>query len=71
MDKQFDIPSESMDLDITQKQDTKTPSLPSYSNKPKLSTEQLFGTAREVIIVHKGEEYRLCITRNEKLILTK
>ena len=70
MDKQFHGPIRPADLDISQKQGTKAPSQP-YLNKPELNTEQLFGTAREVVIVHKGDEYRLCITRNEKLILTK
>ena len=31
----------------------------------------LFGDAREVIILHRGEDYRLRITSNDKLILTK
>ena len=34
-------------------------------------TEDLFGTGREVIIKHGQEEYRLRITRADKLILTK
>jgi hemin uptake protein HemP len=34
-------------------------------------TEDLFGTRREVIIKHGQEEYRLRITRTDKLILTK
>lgn len=34
-------------------------------------TEDLFGTTREVIIRHGQEEYRLRITRADKLILTK
>lgn len=29
------------------------------------------GNAKEVIIEHAGEEYRLRITRQQKLILTK
>lgn len=33
--------------------------------------DRLFAGRREVIIVHRGEEYRLRITRQEKLILTK
>lgn len=37
----------------------------------KLDSEMLFAGKREVIIVHRGEEYRLRITRQEKLILTK
>lgn len=36
-----------------------------------LDSRELFHSGNEVIIVHKGEEYRLRITRNEKLILTK
>jgi hemin uptake protein HemP len=38
---------------------------------PVIHTEQLFGAAREVIIKHGEEEYRLRITRADKLILTK
>ena len=33
--------------------------------------EQLMRGSAEVILVHAGEEYRLRITRNKKLILTK
>lgn len=36
-----------------------------------LTTEALFGEKKEIIILHKGESYRLRITRQEKLILTK
>lgn len=36
-----------------------------------LTTEQLFGNRQEIAIVHDGEAYRLRITRNNKLILTK
>jgi hemin uptake protein HemP len=36
-----------------------------------IRTEDLFGTKREVIIRHGQEEYRLRITRADKLILTK
>jgi hemin uptake protein HemP len=31
----------------------------------------LFGGEREVVIIHQGQEYRLRITRADKLILTK
>jgi hemin uptake protein HemP len=37
----------------------------------RITTEQLFAGTNQVIIVHKGEEYRLRITSNDKLILTK
>jgi hemin uptake protein HemP len=39
--------------------------------KPVVRSEQLFGDGREVIIKHGEEEYRLRITRTDKLILTK
>ncbi len=36
-----------------------------------VASELLFQGARELLIEHQGETYRLRITRNEKLILTK
>lgn len=36
-----------------------------------LSSAWLFGRRREVVILHRGQEYRLRITRADKLILTK
>jgi hemin uptake protein HemP len=36
-----------------------------------LRSEELFGTGREVKIRHNGQEYRLQVTRNGKLILIK
>lgn len=38
---------------------------------PRLDTAAVFGTSREVILVHCGQEYRLRITKAGKLILTK
>lgn len=37
----------------------------------RLDSKLLFEGQRELIIQHQGEEYRLRITRHEKLILTK
>jgi hemin uptake protein HemP len=37
----------------------------------KIESKILLAGQREAIIVHRGEEYRLRITRQEKLILTK
>ncbi len=31
----------------------------------------LFGCDREIVILHRGQEYRLRITKADKLILTK
>lgn len=39
--------------------------------QPRLSSRNIFGNAREVVIEHAGEEYRLRLTRQGKLILTK
>jgi hemin uptake protein HemP len=37
---------------------------------PRISSQQLLGPRREVVIVHNGREYRLRQTQNGKLILT-
>jgi hemin uptake protein HemP len=36
-----------------------------------VTSRELMGDSNEVIIEHAGEEYRLRITRQQKLILTK
>lgn len=36
----------------------------------RISSEQLFGDARELLILHNGREYRLRLTHSGKLILT-
>ena len=36
----------------------------------RVASATLFGTGRELIIQHHGREYRLRLTRNDKLILT-
>jgi hemin uptake protein HemP len=38
---------------------------------PLLDARQLFGGRRELVILHNGAHYRLRITANDKLILTK
>ncbi len=43
----------------------------SPAGKARLSSRLLFGTQNEVLIEHQGEDYRLRITSNGKLILTK
>lgn len=37
----------------------------------KMDTKELFKIENEIIITHRGEDYRLRITSNDKLILTK
>ncbi len=36
-----------------------------------VETSALFGGAREIVLLHNGEHYRLRVTQNGKLILTK
>ncbi|EPF71480.1 hemin uptake protein HemP [Acinetobacter rudis] len=38
---------------------------------PMLHSSNLFSLGREIRIMHAGEEYRLRLTRNNRLILTK
>jgi hemin uptake protein HemP len=42
-----------------------------WSQRRRISTADLMQGAREVILVHEGEEYVLRITMTGKLILTK
>ena len=65
MNKQPDDSTEPSDLTLFIKQDI-APAL-----RQRLRSAELFGTAREVVIEHAGEEYRLRLTRQGKLILTK
>jgi len=43
----------------------------SQSALPVLQSNNLFALGREIRILHEGEEYRLRLTRNNRLILTK
>jgi hemin uptake protein HemP len=45
--------------------------IPSRRDNPPLDVRQLLGDRDEVRLLHAGQEYRLRITRNGKLILTK
>ena len=38
---------------------------------PRIDAGTLLASGREVILVHKDTEYRLRVTSNDKLILTK
>lgn len=57
----FDLPYRNVDAS----EETPTPERGCWHS------EELFGAKKEVVILHDGEEYRLRITRNNKLILTK
>lgn len=52
---------------------SETPSQPDSAapNRHRLKSIEIFSGAREVIIEHAGDEYRLRLTSQGKLILTK
>ena len=37
----------------------------------RIASDELFHGGREIVIIHRGTEYRLHITKTNKLILTK
>ncbi len=41
------------------------------SSRSRINSKQLFSDRNEIVIDHQGDEYRLRITSNGKLILTK
>lgn len=45
--------------------------LPEGAGLPRLTSESLLRGSRELLIEHQGELYRLRLTGNNKLILTK
>ncbi len=49
----------------------RTPSLPIRQTQPRLRSQDLFRDSNELIIEHQGQEYRLRLTRNDKLLLNK
>ncbi len=65
MDKQLNNSPESVDFSVSSKQSI-GPDL-----RQRLHSAELFDKAREVVIEHGGEQYRLRLTRQGKLILTK
>lgn len=53
---------------MTDADDASPPPIPAVRH---ITTSELFQNAREIVIVHKGEHYRLRITQRGRLILTK
>ena len=48
-----------------------TPISKGDTGSPRYQSQALFGGRREILIEHGGHAYRLRITRQDKLILTK
>jgi len=44
---------------------------PRASALKRIDSDRLLAGGRELVIAHAGQEYRLRLTRNDKLILTK
>ena len=44
---------------------------PQWAGQRRWFSHELFGSTQEILIEHAGQEYRLRITRQGKLILTK
>nr|WP_077729159.1 hemin uptake protein HemP [Methylocaldum sp. 14B] len=42
-----------------------------FHSKRRVTSTELLGSGREIVIEHGGDEYRLRLTSNDKLILTK
>jgi hemin uptake protein HemP len=49
----------------------KTPAKPPRTPVRRIEVTELLGGAREAVLLHAREEYRLRLTSNGKLILTK
>ena len=47
------------------------PQLDAPSPLPRIRSDELLRGARELVIEHRGAEYRLLRTRNDRLILNK
>ncbi|SDR53163.1 Hemin uptake protein HemP [Rhizobiales bacterium GAS191] len=47
------------------------PPSPPWREPPVIDVRTLVGEGKEAVIVHGGQRYRLRITANDKLILTK
>jgi hemin uptake protein HemP len=47
------------------------PESQNVAQTPVFDVRELLAGGREVIIIHAGERYRLRVTANDKLILTK
>lgn len=48
-----------------------SPRHPARVATPRLKSQDLFRGGQELVIEHQGQEYRLRLTRNDKLILNK
>ena len=62
MKKQLNVPIDSVNFELSSKHEA------ILVSRPRVLSRDLLGTARELVIEHAGEEYRLRLTRLDKLI---
>jgi hemin uptake protein HemP len=60
-----------MDKTVHRISELAAPETPEPAAVRRVESASLFQRCREVVIVHHGQEYRLRITKSDKLILTK
>jgi hemin uptake protein HemP len=56
---------------VSASDDTLRTELGAKKRSKRIDSGRLLAGSREVVIEHAGQEYRLRLTRNDKLILTK
>jgi hemin uptake protein HemP len=69
----IDTPMQTMTSNQRTQQPAPAAVAPASANgaaRARLTTEELFAGAREIVLVHNGREYRLRITQQGKLLLT-
>ena len=60
-----------MEEETPQDRETPEKETPTVQETPRWRSEELLGDGKEALIVHNEQVYRLCRTRNGKLILLK
>ena len=60
-----------MEEKTPQDQETPEKQTPTDQQPQRWRSEDLLGEGKEALIVHNEQIYRLCLTRNDKLILLK
>ncbi len=64
-------PHSSADMPATEPTDAQRATSHPGRRQSRIDSARLMQGTRELLIAHAGEEYRLRLTRNDKLILTK
>ena len=66
-----ELQSPTLNLDQNTHPSSQLESQASRESRVRIDSQHLFQGGRELFIAHAGQEYRLRLTRNDKLILTK